>query len=280
MGAPLSEDPALTIAVSLKMYLDVDETDGWIDAVGELAGRRAELQRGRVELIVLPSLPTVGRAVERLEGLPVRVGAQDLHSVDSGPVTGGVSGRDLRRLGCDVAEINHVERRRVFHEDEAVAVAKLGAALRNDLTPLICVGEPAPVPVAEAAALCGDQLDRLLDSLAGDVDRILVAYEPEWAIGSREPASAEHVRTVSSVVRDRLDGHPLVRRSSVIYGGSAGPGLLTELAGAVDGLFLGRFAHDPRALEAVLDECVALIGAEAPDEQTRGAQRLDPRRSA
>lgn len=279
MGAPRAEDPALTVAVSLKMYLDVDETEIWIGAVAELARRRAELEERRVELIVLPSLPAVGRAVERLNGLPVRVGAQDLHFEDSGPVTGGVSGRDLRRLGCDVAEINHVERRSVFHEGEAVAVAKLGAAIRNDLIPLICVGEPAPVPSADAAAFCGDQLERLLDSLAGDVDRVVVAYEPEWAIGSQEPASAEHVRTVTSAIRDRLDGHPLVHRSSVIYGGSAGPGLLTKLAGGVDGLFLGRFAHDPRALESVLDECVALV-ADHSMSGARGAHLIDPERSA
>ena len=75
---------------------------------------------------------------------------------------------------------------------------------------------------------------------------MIVAYEPVWAIGAAEPAPAEYIRAVTSELKK--PGHP------VIYGGSAGPGLLTELGDDVDGLFLGRFAHDVGALAAVLDE--------------------------
>ena len=82
----------------------------------------------------------------------------------------------------------------------------------------------------------------------------MVAYEPHWAIGAAEPAPDDHISTVCAALRTAvagLDAHP---DSSVIYGGSAGPGLLTRLADTVDGLFLGRFAHDPTALATVLDE--------------------------
>jgi triosephosphate isomerase len=83
-----------------------------------------------------------------------------------------------------------------------------------------------------------------------------VAYEPVWAIGAAKPAPVEHIRAVAGAVRDEIRaGRP---GSIVIYGGSAGPGLLSRIGGSVDGLFLGRFAHDVDNLAAVLDEAAAL----------------------
>jgi triosephosphate isomerase len=86
--------------------------------------------------------------------------------------------------------------------------------------------------------------------------RVVVAYEPHWAIGAAEPAPDEHI--IAVVAGLRRAASQLAPGSSVIYGGSAGPGLLTRLAGGVDGLFLGRFAHDPKAFATVLDEAIAI----------------------
>jgi hypothetical protein len=82
----------------------------------------------------------------------------------------------------------------------------------------------------------------------------------QWAIGASEPVSPEHIRHVCRQLAARLTGHERLGGSRVIYGGSAGPGLLGRLAGSVDGLCLGRFAHDPRALEATLDEALTVRG--------------------
>jgi triosephosphate isomerase len=87
---------------------------------------------------------------------------------------------------------------------------------------------------------------------------VIVAYEPVWAIGADEPASSEYIAEVCTLLRTALSVMPGRDSSVVIYGGSAGPGLLGTLGGAVDGLFLGRFAHDTDALEKVLDEAGAL----------------------
>ena len=89
----------------------------------------------------------------------------------------------------------------------------------------------------------------------GTVGRVVVAYEPIWAIGQAKPAPEEHILAVIEGIRGVADG------SSVIYGGSAQPGLLSRLASGVDGLFLGRFAHDPMALTAVIDEAEALTAS-------------------
>jgi triosephosphate isomerase len=88
--------------------------------------------------------------------------------------------------------------------------------------------------------------------------RVILAYEPHWAIGKAEPASVEHIREVTSTLRRWLATRTELANGHVIYGGSAGPGLLTSISDSTDGLFLGRFAHDPAAVEAILDEAQTL----------------------
>lgn len=87
---------------------------------------------------------------------------------------------------------------------------------------------------------------------------IIIAYEPEWAIGQAEAASADHVRAVAATLADRLRQDPRFATVRVVYGGSAQPGTLTDLRGDVDGLFLGRYAHDPAELARIIDEAAAL----------------------
>jgi triosephosphate isomerase len=104
-------------------------------------------------------------------------------------------------------------------------------------------------------------VDQLTDALDGaPAGPLIVAYEPVWAIGAPEPAPVEHIRTVTRALRGAVADRP---GTFVIYGGSAGPRLLTQIGDAADGLFLGRFAHDPLSLETVLDEAAVLAIARA-----------------
>lgn len=226
----------MIIGVSLKLYLDIPATLAWCDRVLGLLDDRP--------VFVMPSLPAIPLVVEKARGSALEVGAQDLFAEDRGAYTGAVSGADLAALGCRYVVVGHAERRRYFHEGPADFAAKTAAALRNGLTPVLCVGETDPG--TDAAAECVRQLHEF--SPEGTV---IVAYEPVWAIGAAEPAGPEHIATVCAALREALPGSP------VIYGGSAGPGLLSRLGTAVDGLFLGRYAHDPEALAAILDEVPA-----------------------
>jgi len=244
------------VAVSLKLYMDPALTETWVMAVADLAATHPAVTSGEVGLIVLPSLPSVPMAARLLEGTAVEVGAQDLFWEDRGSYTGAVSGADLRQVGCRYVEVGHAERLSVFHEDDEVAGRKLSAALRNGLTPILCVGERREADVTTAAEECIQHLDAIFSGARSDVEisRLIVAYEPVWAIGRPEPAGSDHIIAVVAALREWLESRVRVRSLSVIYGGSAGPGLLTELAQATDGLFLGRFAHDPTALATILDE--------------------------
>ena len=122
------------------------------------------------------------------------------------------------------------------------------AATAAGLVPLVCVGEDSGGADA-ATGHCRGQLATALGGCPPDQEA-LVAYEPVWAIGAPEAASPEHVRRVLGALRAEFGDRPL----RYLYGGSAGPGVLGGLGDGVDGLFLGRFAHDPAALSAVVDE--------------------------
>ncbi|MDQ1583314.1 MAG: triosephosphate isomerase [Microbacteriaceae bacterium] len=214
-------------------------------------------------LFVLPSFPSLVDAIEAFQGTGVEVGAQDLFWEDRGAYTGEVSGLDLSLIGCTYVAIGHAERRSVLGEDDRMTGAKLSAALRNGLTPVICIGEKEQTDAARAVRECIDELEALLvNSEVTHGAPVILAYEPRWAIGAAKAASPEHVAEVADRLRTWLDDHPLFSQARVIYGGSAGPGTLTELGSSVDGLFLGRFAHDPDALRGILDESLARKGTE------------------
>jgi triosephosphate isomerase len=248
------------VGVSLKMYFDHDQTMSWCSDVAQIAAVHPAVASGAVDLVVIPSFPQLQAAVEIFDGTRVEVGAQNLSWADAGAFTGEVSARQIAQVGCTHVEIGHAERRRIFHEDDEMLQAKVATAVRNSLTPILCVGEPEADGVDAAARLCVDQLETMTRTVTSSLGgfRAIVAYEPEWAIGAERPASLEHIRGVCSQIKRWLDEHPQLSGSRVIYGGSAGPGLVTSLGDFVDGVFLGRFAHQPEAVGGVLDEALAL----------------------
>jgi triosephosphate isomerase len=247
----------LLVGVSLKMYFGREQTIRWCRAVADIAATHPAVRDDHVALVVLPSFLYIAEAADIFAGTPVAIGGQDLFWTDEGAFTGEVSGKQLRELGCGYAEIGHAERRGIFGESDTMIAAKTAAAYRNQLTPILCVGEPLRTSPTGAARDCRAQLDSALSEVqTAAAGPLVVAYEPHWAIGAEKPASPEYVAKTCAALRDQLDSQPDLAGSRVIYGGSAGPGLFTLLKGSVDGLFLGRFVHDPSALEHVLTEAL------------------------
>lgn len=252
---------AASVGVSLKMYFGQAEARRWFEQVAQIAHTHPAVVDGRIELFIVPGYLQLAPALEIFAGTPVVLGAQDVASADAGAFTGEVSAVELAEIGVRMAEIGHAERRRYFGETGEIIASKVAAALRNGLTPLLCLGESERMPAAEASTVLVDELRLLLaDAPAG---RVVLAYEPVWAIGAPEPAPSVHIAAVASALRSAITAEPGRAGSTVIYGGSAGPGLIESLDGAVDGLFLGRFAHDPAGLLAVLDETDAMLANRA-----------------
>lgn len=253
--------PQVTVGVSLKTYFGHERARAWFDDVAGRVREHDAVRSGEVALFVTPTYLQVLPALAAFAGTPVRVGGQDVSAHPAGAFTGEVTATELAEVGATIAEIGHAERRRLFGETDEVVAAKVSAALAAGLTPLLCIGESERQDPADAAAAAAAQLrSALADAPAGAV---ILAYEPVWAIGAPEPAPHDHVRVVASALRASLGADAARAGSVVIYGGAAGPGLLTALGDAVDGVFLGRFAHDPDALVSVLDEASALAGSRA-----------------
>jgi triosephosphate isomerase len=242
-----------TVAISLKMYFGPARAQAYCATLASLAARHPDVTSGATELVVLPSFVAIPAALSAAGTTRLQVGAQDLATEDAGAFTGEVSGAELAELGVTHVEVGHAERRRLFGEDDAVVRAKTAAALRNGLVPLLCVGETSRLDPEAAAAVVVKQVASAIPDGTGK--RVLVAYEPVWAIGAAEPAPHAYTSAVCEAVRAALGER--LGDFGIVYGGSAGPGLVAALGDSVDGLFLGRFAHDPSAVETVLAELAA-----------------------
>ena len=153
----------------------------------------AKHEDGSVEVAVFPPYTDL-RAVQTLldaDKIAFALGAQDLSAHDSGAYTGEISGAFLSKLDCAYVIIGHSERRQYHAETDEVVAAKVQAALRHGLVPVICVGETAEdLETHGASAVPVGQLEVALESVPADAD-IVVAYEPVWAIGSGQAATPE-----------------------------------------------------------------------------------------
>jgi len=240
--------------IGLKAYFSHARTLDWFEGlVGLVETGRAD----GLTLVVIPSATELVTLAGRAARAGVVLAAQDCSPHPAGAWTGDLPASLLAEVGAGVVEVGHAERRRHLGETDEVVAAKARAAAAAGLVPMVCVGERERRIPAEAAADVVRQLAASLDGVPTAVP-VIVAYEPEWAIGAAEPAPTGYVVEVARRLRAWLERYPA---ASLIYGGAAGPGSYRELACAVDGLGLGRRVHDVAALAAVLDEMRETRGA-------------------
>jgi len=235
------------------MYFDLPTTSHYLRGVAELD---THAQTQNVDLFVIPDFISVLEGARILQETKVMLGAQDTFWEERGAFTGEISPLVLKQAGVKIVEIGHAERRRIFAETDEHVALKAAAVVRNGLIPLICVGEKSHVPIASPAVgiaieECRQQVIPVVKAVPDNAE-LIIAYEPVWAIGAEKPADADHVVYVTRAIRQMTGGRKGLTR--ILYGGSAGPGTYKMMAHSVDGLFLGRFAHDLRNLKQVITE--------------------------
>lgn len=234
--------------------MNMDHTQG-IALLQKLAWtlKDAKHDFSRVEVAVFPpftDLRSVQSVVEG-DGLQVRYGAQDLSDQDSGAYTGDVSGQFLAKLGCTYALVGHSERRAIHEESDEVCRDKVRAAIRHGLTPVLCVGEG--LEERQAGNHVSYTLEQLRGSLAelseGELEGLVVAYEPVWAIGTGEVAGPEDAQEMCHAIRDELTSlhsKGFSDATRILYGGSVkSSNVVAILSGAdVDGALVGGASLD------------------------------------
>ena len=193
----------------------------------KLAFALADKDYEAVEVAVLVPFTDL-RSVQTLvfgDKLKIKYGSQDISQHDGGAYTGEVSGPMLAKLQCTYAVIGHSERRQYHGENEEIVNAKVKAAYRAGVTPILCVGEPLEIRKAGThVEYTLAQLDGALDGITADqAESIVVAYEPVWAIGTGEVATPEDAQEVCAAIRRRiaeLYDAELADKVRVLYGGS------------------------------------------------------------
>ncbi len=238
---------AILVGTSSKMNLTSTEAAGYLDILRPLLEDLPDR-----ELFVLLPFTSIWVARDRLAQTSVRWGAQDVHPEDSGAYTGDVSAPMLADLGCAYVEVGHHERRRDHGETDELIAAKVEAVQRWGMTAIVCVGEQERLPFVAVVQVIAGQLRRLGPA---NPRRLIVAYEPSWAIGvGARPASPGWVARVHRAIRRMLAAlSPETSTVPIIYGGSVSLAAAPTLLGqpGVDGLFVGRQALDPRVFAAI-----------------------------
>jgi triosephosphate isomerase len=174
---------------------------------------------GRQIAVCVP-YPYLAQAGAALAGTPIAWGAQDVSEHESGAYTGEVSARMLLEFGCRYAIVGHSERRQYYGDTDAVVAAKAVAALAAGLTPIACVGETlAERDAGTTMAVVSRQLDAVLGAAGKDAAKLVVAYEPVWAIGTGRTASPDEAQAVHAMLRARLE-RAGAAGVALLYGGS------------------------------------------------------------
>lgn len=213
----------------------------------------------KVEAIVCAPFPYLRELVLAAENTPVKIGAQNMHYEASGAFTGEVSPNMLVDLGVTHVIIGHSERREYFAETDETVNKKVHAALANNLIPIVCVGETLEQREAgETMSHVESQVKAALQDVAEeDLEKIIIAYEPIWAIGTGKTASSEDANEVCAHIRKVIGdiaSEQTAKEMIIQYGGSVNPNNIDELLATsdIDGALVGGASLEPTSFLQLL----------------------------
>jgi triosephosphate isomerase len=232
------------------------------EAVALARALREGLEREptRHEVVVMPPFTALAAVGDVLKGSAVELGAQNMHWEREGAFTGEVSPAMLRDVGCTCVILGHSERRHIFEETDEGVGRKARAAFDNGLTPIVCVGETlAERESNRTLEVVERQVEAGLRALKPEeVARMLIAYEPVWAIGTGKVATPEQAQEVQAFLRKRIalsHGDEPARAVRVLYGGSVNPantpGIMAQAD--VDGVLVGGASLKPESFLGIVN---------------------------
>lgn len=211
----------IIIAGNWKMNKDIHETASLIN---ELKERLKEF-RDEVDVVICPPFTSLVIAQSLIKDSPIRLGAQNMSQHDDGAYTGEVSAKMLKATGCEFVILGHSERRQYFKESDELVDQKIKKALSIGLTPIVCIGETLEEREAGITdKIITTQIKGVLKELtSSEVDKLVIAYEPVWAIGTGKNATPGQANQVHKLIRKligQMYSWALAEKIIIQYGGS------------------------------------------------------------
>ena len=243
------------LAANWKLHKTQAETRAFLEKFKPLVA-----QSSHCEIVVCPPFTSLGAAVAAARNSNIAIGAQDVFWEKKGAYTGEVTATMLAEAGCQHVIVGHSERRQYFHETDGEVSRKLLAVLSAGLTPIVCVGETLQEREAKAteAVLARQFLGACNALTTTQFSRIIVAYEPVWAIGTGQTATPELAATAHRFPRQQADerfGAPAAQELRILYGGSVKPdnvkGLMAQRE--IDGGLVGGASLEPESFAAIVN---------------------------
>lgn len=243
------------VAGNWKMNKNAEETEDLLnDLIDQLP------QDVDAQIIVAPTFINLASAVDHLEFTNIAVAAQNMHQNENGAYTGEISADMLKSIGVNIVILGHSERRAYFHETDTILAQKVTTALKHDMTVIFCFGEELKDRQNnQHFNVVENQLrDGLFHLENNDWEKIILAYEPVWAIGTGETASPEQAQEMHEFIRETIRkryGSNVVEEVSILYGGSVKPDNAKEIFSKpdVDGGLIGGAALKASDFAAIVN---------------------------
>lgn len=215
--------PKTIIAANWKMFKTISEAKEFLQQI-----KQQDLNADR-ETVLCGPYTTLTTLQQELQGSSIKFGAENMYWEEEGAFTGEISPLMLKDLGCQYIIIGHSERRQLFGETDETVNKKLKSALKHDLVPIFCVGETLEQRESgETEKVIEEQIKKGLEGI-DDISKIVVAYEPVWAIGTGKTATPEQAQEVHALIRKKT-----TVETSILYGGSVKPDNAAELMNQPD----------------------------------------------
>ena len=234
------------IAGNWKMHKTIAEA---VEFVNEIKGK---VNNTDVEAVICAPFTLLKDLKEATKGTPIKIGAQNMHYADNGAFTGEISAPMLKELDIDYVVLGHSERRQYFNETNETVNKKVLKALEAGIDPILCIGETLEEREADKTKdVCKVQTEKALENVtAEDMKKVVIAYEPIWAIGTGKTATAEQANDVIAYVREvvkGLYGEEISEEVRIQYGGSVKPNNVSEIMNQtdIDGALVGGASLQP-----------------------------------
>ena len=242
------------IAGNWKMFKTCSEA---VEAAGQLV--KLVAMTSDIDVMIAPQFAALAPVSDVVRGSRVSLGAQNLFWETEGAYTGEISPVMLVSVGCKYVIIGHSERRQYFDETDETVNKKINAAIKNDLVPVLCVGESEKERESkETFSVLDKQVKKGIEGFSSDdLETLVIAYEPVWAIGTGKTATTDQAQEAHQFLRSVLEksfGNMLAKSIRILYGGSVKPNNIAELMAMpdIDGALVGGASLDPETFSKIV----------------------------